>query len=82
MRFTVTWHPSAQAELARLWNRGPDRQAIADAANRIDAELRVDPDRKAQDFYGDWLYVEPPLSVVFVIRHADCIVEITDVWHP
>jgi hypothetical protein len=37
---------SALDDLAELWMRASDRQAVTNAADIIDAELRVDPDKK------------------------------------
>ncbi len=81
MRYTVVYAPSAQDELARLWMQALDRQAVSDAANRIDLALAVDPQTKATPFYGDWLFIDAPLAVVFAVRADDCIVEVTQVWH-
>jgi hypothetical protein len=39
MIYTVVWLPTAEAELARLWNTAADRNAVASAADRIDAAL-------------------------------------------
>jgi hypothetical protein len=46
MRYTVLWLPSAEAALTNLWLRASDQQAIADAANRLDRALAIDPDAK------------------------------------
>lgn len=40
MRFTVVWWNTARDELTELWLAGPDRAAIAMAADEIDRELR------------------------------------------
>ncbi len=37
MNYTVVWRPSAERTLAQIWTAATDRQAIADAANLIDA---------------------------------------------
>jgi len=47
MPFTVVWLPSAQAELANIWTASLNRQAVADAANRIDRVLRLNPETVA-----------------------------------
>lgn len=39
MTFLVTWLPSAINELARLWFKALNRQAITEATNRIDGLL-------------------------------------------
>ena len=40
MIYTVVWKTSAEEELAQLWIQAPDRAAVTQAANRIDALSR------------------------------------------
>lgn len=76
MRYTVTWAPSAQAELARIWTSAPDQKAVADAANEIDRRLRISPET-AGDELGDNRYlVVEPLVIVFTIDPGDRKVEV------
>jgi hypothetical protein len=42
MRYTVVWTKMADGHLANLWIQASDRQAVADAGNRIDVALRED----------------------------------------
>jgi hypothetical protein len=44
--------------------------------SRVDAALRLNPEIKGVDFYGDRLLVVAPLAVVFMIREEDRIVEV------
>ncbi len=81
MRYTVIWRAVTRRDLTRIWMLAPDPQAVSIAANRIDRTLRVDPDRKGQWFFGDWLLIDPPLAVVYTIRPDDRMVEVTEVWH-
>ena len=67
MRYTVTWTPSAQDELADIWMSAPDRQAVTAAQHRIDRTLRVDAHIKGQDYDGDRMLEEWPLVVVFTV---------------
>ena len=46
IRYTVVWQKQTEADLANIWNEGVDRNAIAEAANRIDSELAVDAHMK------------------------------------
>lgn len=39
MKYTVVWNETAEVDLAALWIEADDRQAIADAADRIDRDL-------------------------------------------
>jgi hypothetical protein len=80
MRFTVTWHPSAESELADVWMGSSDRAAISQAANLIDRALASDPLQQGEEFYGDRLLVAPPLAVTFTVGVADRTVKILQVW--
>ena len=48
-RYTVVWLESAQDELAELWTRAPDRNAVTSAAHVIDVELSQDAPTKGVD---------------------------------
>jgi|tagenome__1003787_1003787.scaffolds.fasta_scaffold17697856_1 hypothetical protein len=81
MRFTVTWHPAAEQELADIWIRSSDRHDIADAANLIDKALASDPSSHGEEFYGDRILVIQPLAVTFTVSEPDRAVRILQVWH-
>jgi hypothetical protein len=81
MRFTVTWHPSAEAELADIWMRTVDRNEVTRAANEIDELLSSAPIRHGEEFCGDRILVVLPLAVTFTINEPDCKVQILQVWH-
>lgn len=42
MNFTIAWLKSAQDLLASIWIEASNRQAITDASDAIDAQLRID----------------------------------------
>ena len=48
MKYTVLWLPSAERQLMELWNQGPDRSEISEAANRIDATLSRDSETQGE----------------------------------
>ncbi len=79
MKYTVTWLSAASSELTRLYNQPLDRQAVTDAANLIDRELKIDPDQKGRVFGGIYFYRAPPLVVAFKVIPADCLVRILQV---
>jgi plasmid stabilization system protein ParE len=81
MRFTVTWHPSAERELAEIWLAATDRQAITQAAHVIDQLLAFDPLAQGEEFYGDRILVALPLVVTFAVNEQDRTVQILQVWH-
>jgi hypothetical protein len=49
MKYTVTWTGSADQELADLWIRSSDRNAISLAAFEIDRILRIDAHLKGNE---------------------------------
>ena len=79
MIFTVMWRKQALDELAFVWMATAERQRLSDALSRIDAAIRLNPEIKGVDFYGDRLLVVTPLAVVFMIRDEDRIVEVLQV---
>lgn len=81
MTFTVTYKPSAEQELARLWMSAPMRQAVTDAANRIDRLLRTDPHHQGESREENVrVLFERPLAVQFEIHDDDCHVEVLQIW--
>ena len=80
MRFTVSWHPLAEDELADIWLRSSDRAALTQAANYIDHVLATDPLSQGEEFYGDRLLVALPLAVTYTVSEADRSVQILQVW--
>ncbi len=81
MRYIVNWRPVALDQLALIWIQAPNRQAVADAAHRIDLALRIDPDQKGRPRNGYWLYSDLPLVVAYEIIPDDCMVRIVRVIH-
>jgi hypothetical protein len=79
MIWTVVWHQDAIDKLADIWLQASDRGAVTLAAHEIEQALRQDADKQGTDFFGDRLYVEPPLSVVYRVFPPDCLVRILDV---
>jgi hypothetical protein len=81
MKYTVVWLPSALTRLADLWNDGPDRAAITQAANRIDRSLLFDPlhhgEARADNLR---IMIEAPLAIYFTVSEPDCLVTVRAVW--
>jgi hypothetical protein len=76
MRYTVTWLPDAQNELARLWMQAADRQAMSAASNRIDQLLARVPLSVGTAQGSDYRLVVGPLEVVYTVSPPDCFVEV------
>jgi hypothetical protein len=80
MKFTVTYKPSAELELAEAWIKAPDRKAVTAAANRIDHLLRTDPRRQGEAREENIrILFERPLAVQFKIQDEDRLVEVLKV---
>lgn len=80
MRFTVTWLPDAEAELAELWLAASDRGRIRAAADQIDLQLRDDPTSVGESRSGDRrILIVAPLIVTYRVRVADQIVQVVNV---
>jgi hypothetical protein len=80
IRYTVVWHVDAQNQLAEIWIRAADRQAVTQAADAVDAYLAIDASVKGVAVEGD-LYelAVPPLRVLFGVSGPDRLVKIVDV---
>jgi plasmid stabilization system protein ParE len=71
MRYTVIWRPSAENQLARIWLRAADRQAVQQASDRIDHLLRVSSIARGNDRPGLHELTVPPLRALFAVSPAD-----------
>jgi hypothetical protein len=77
IRYSVVWLTSASDELAEIWLAAPDRNAVAAASDRIDAELAEDAHRKGVAVHeGLRLLTISPLCAYYVVRQADRIAEV------
>jgi hypothetical protein len=79
MRYTVVWTPRARGHLANLWIHAADRQAVADAADRIDVALRDDPEKKGMPFGHFFTYQDHPLAALFEVIPGDRMVRVLTV---
>ena len=76
-RYTVIWVEDASDELAEIWMAALDRNAIAAAANVIDAELAEDAELKGGPLReGLRVVAHPPLRVLYSVNLDDRIVEV------
>ncbi|MEX2120853.1 MAG: hypothetical protein WD847_14775 [Pirellulales bacterium] len=81
MKYTVVWRPVAEAELAELWSTATARDAIAIAADDIDAMLARDPlscgeSRRA----STRILVVAPLAALYSVSEDDQLVAVLAVW--
>lgn len=72
IRYTVLWRRDVENDLITLWCKSSDRQGITNASDRIDAELKDDPQLKGIEFPDGLRGLEiAPLVVFFRIDDAD-----------
>lgn len=79
MRYTVTWDHGAEEELAQIWMDALDRQAVTDAAYRIDRRLRSGSADLGWPYEGNRVLFDEPLAVTFVVSPDDCLVKVLQV---
>ena len=81
MRFTVSWTPTAQQNLAAVWMAADDKAAITSAANTIDVLLAADPESRGELRFDTVRSLSvPPLGVDYEIVEADRIVYVLTAW--
>lgn len=78
MRFTVTWLPDLEAELARLWDTVADRRAITYAADMIDLMLKNDPLQSLTQVDDLFFLRISPLLVLCSVNEGDRTVRVID----
>jgi hypothetical protein len=79
MTFTVVAVDTVEAALAEIWTEAHDRQAVTDAANWLDGELKVDPLTKVTPVDNLFFLRRDPLVVLCRISVEDRMVTILEV---
>ena len=81
MKFTVLWKPSAEQELAQIWETANDRRDITMASNAIDHQLAESAERAGESRGdNDRIHFERPLGIRFRVSAADRMVLVLNVW--
>ena len=81
MTFAVIWRSSAERKLAEIWADANDRQAIADAADAIDAFLRTEATEVGESRVANIrILTVSPLSVYYDVHEDDRLVAVWAVW--
>ena len=81
MKYLVEWLPSAEQELAALWNHASDRNEITAAADSLDAALARDPLALGESRGGRTRIVfQAPLAVLFDVDTLARKVTVWDLW--
>lgn len=78
MKFQVLWLKLAEEQLASAWLTAANRDAIAAAADAIDAVLRMHPLDVGESREGRYrIMIEPPLSAIYKVSIEDRTVEVS-----
>ena len=81
MRYTVVWLPSAEEELANIWNGAVDRQAVSRIADEIEVLLRTSSQARGGNGEGTHAFTIFPLAVILEVSPDDRKVTILEVFH-
>ena len=72
MKYSVVWKPFAEYQLADIWLRAADQQAVTNASDAIDRQLSQDPERLGEaDKHGWRIVAVPPLVAPFEVSVDD-----------
>lgn len=78
--FRVEWLQDAETELAAIWLRATDRQAVTAAQATIDRLLATDPLQNSTEVAeGLRKLIVGPLIVLFSVQQAKLLVEVYSV---
>ena len=81
MKYTVTWKPQAERQLASIWLDAEDRASVTSAARLIDERLEIDPQRCGESREGnDRVFFVEHLGVYFELLRDDRRVNVISVW--
>jgi hypothetical protein len=81
MKYTVVWTAVAERRLTQLWLGSRKRRAIRDAADRMDAALRQDPNECGESRDGNRrVMLIWPLGVFFDVDGDRRQVRVLSVW--
>ena len=77
MRYTVVWRPSAESQLASIWNTSAARSDVSKAADSVDRILRDDPLLRGETYSRTTRsLIVPPLLVMYRVYEDDRLVRI------
>jgi len=79
--YTVIWAPSAEQDLAEIWNNASDRAEVSAAANEIDAALALNPLNFGEARRGlTRVAFVKPLAVLFDVHEDQDRARVWDIW--
>lgn len=80
MNYAVVWRGRAQAQLAALWLRAANKDAVTGYAEQIDRILARNPTEWGESRAGNYrLWFHRPISVFYQVVKADMTVYVLSV---
>jgi hypothetical protein len=79
MRFTVASLPEADDELAKIWLKAADQNAVQDASDWIELQLKNDPLKKVTPVDDVYFVRRDPLVALCRISVDDRLVTIIEI---
>jgi hypothetical protein len=80
-RYSVLWTAKAESQLAEAWAAATDRSSVTSAANRLDADLAVDPFAVGESRPDNYrIEVRGVLAIIYRVSELDRIVCVVRVW--
>jgi plasmid stabilization system protein ParE len=81
MKYTVVWKPAAERHLMEIWMRADDRDAVARAADALDAALARNAEQQGESREeGVRVTFVSPLGINFEVNAPDRHVRVLAVW--
>jgi plasmid stabilization system protein ParE len=81
MKFTVLWTPTAERDLAELWEQSADREAVRSAADTLDSLLREDAHLRGESRYDSLrILLAAPLGIDIDVDQENRTVWVLRVW--
>jgi plasmid stabilization system protein ParE len=81
MNFSVVWTRRAENELAAIWLTASDRNAVTQAAHRLDQRLANDPLNEGESRHANYrIAFENPLGILFEVDEDINTVWVLQVW--
>lgn len=80
-RYTVFWTKKAEEQLAVIWAAAPDKSAVAEAADALDASLAIDPQGTGESRADGYrIEIHGVLAIIFAASEPDRTVSVVAVW--
>ncbi|MCU0878241.1 MAG: hypothetical protein MUF06_10690 [Pirellulaceae bacterium] len=80
MKYTVVNSSIADLQLAELWLQASDRQQVADAFDRMESELKRDPNSVGRMHPSGWSVVAvPPIVAALKVSEDDRLVKVLSI---